>query len=237
MVIQNPIYTGNRRVRVNTVAFDVEAVLLFVEQQPPVTTAQFCGVAFRKADIARYLLPHQMFELSKNNVERLHYISVVPYGVSFDLMKGTEIDPNLTQNIDNDASPLSPDDEVASEIEHYKHHARCMPINETCFSVKPGTDITAIGGSIFFTSPTASTFAWPWLNDISNTVEDIIIIPIPDILTAYDSDTIKTLELKVNLGYVMPDCAMRNAIYSNYQVLRGNEYGTRESIIDYPILT
>lgn len=230
MVVQlTPVTPPGRRIRVNTVAFDVECVLLLTHNIAQTETVN--GVVFRKADIAKYFVPHQNLTTIAGDA-MMGYLSVVPYGASFDITHDTEIDPNLSPHIDND--PLvSPNDEVGAQIIHYKHHTRCLHLSETCFTTPVGTNITAIAPLIFFTAPTHTSYAWSWFN-LTATTEELIIIPCPDILTAYPEDYLNTLELKANLGHVVPDCAVRNCIYSTYQVIRGNEYGTRESIIDYP---
>jgi len=251
MVVQlTPVYPPVRRIRVNTVAFDVECVLLLSEQKslgnPDLYFAVVNGIAFRKADIDKYFMPHQRVNLSfATDPEQFGYLTVVPYGVSYDITHGTEIDPNLTDEIDNDAL-VSPDDEVIRRILHYKHHTRCLPLSETCFTMQKGGSVNSFGSPIFFTAPTTSTYAWPWF-DLTNAPEDLIVIPVPDFLTPYIilyppnppdpavPGAILSLELKCNLGHVVPDCAVRNCIYSTYQVIRGNEYGTRESVIDYLI--
>lgn len=227
MVVQlTPVYPPSRRIRVNTVAFDVECVLLMTHGIAQ--TEVINGLAFRKSDLSKYLLPHQKTNWS--TPARFCYCSVVPYGVSFDITHDTEIDPNLSSHIDDDAL-VSPDDEVDNEIMHYKHHTRCLPLGETCFTVPVGTDITALAPLIFFTAPTTSGYAWPWFN-LTNTTEELVIMPVPDRTTAYPQDYLDTVQLTCNLGHVVPDCAVRNCIYSTYQVIRGNEYGTRESILD-----
>lgn len=231
MVAQLTTVAATRRIRVNTVAFDVECVLL-MNTTPQGGLAIINGAAFRKADLAKYFMPHQMCAInSPGGDNRLGYLTVVPYGVSYVLTDGTEIDPNLTNNIDN-VPVFTSNDEVARQILHYKHHARCFLMSETAFTLPAGMNSTVIPPMIFFTPPSASSFAWPWFN-LTNTPEDLIIIPVPDIVTPYTTANLQLLELTCNLGHVVPDCAVRNCIYSTYQVIRGNEYGTRESIIDY----
>lgn len=236
MVVQlEPVYPPSRRIRVNTVAFDVECVLLMTPGVAPDPVLEVVnGIAFRKADIAKYLLPHQMANLTTaTDNERLCYLTVVPYGVSFDLTHDTEIDPNLSRRIDDDLF-VSPNDEVDREVMHYKHHTRCVLQSETCFTIPVGINLTTLFpfGSIFFTAPSNSSYAWPWFN-LTSTVEELVIIPVPDFQTAYTNGDLYDVELTCNLGHVVPDCSVRNCIYSTYQVIRGNEYGTRESILDY----
>lgn len=233
VVVQlEPVYPPGRKIRVNTVAFDVECVLLMTHNNFQTETIN--GLAFRKADISKYMLPHQMANLTTaTENERLAYLTVVPYGVSFNLTHDTERDPNLSLHIDDDAL-VSPNDEVDREVMHYKHHTRCVLQSETCFTIPVGINLTTLFpfGSIFFTAPSNSSYAWPWFN-LTNTIEELVIIPVPDFVTAYPQDYLSAVELKANLGHVVPDCAVRNCIYSTYQVIRGNEYGTRESILDY----
>lgn len=223
---------ATRKVRVNTVAFDVEAVLLLAHGQ---ATAVVNGIVLKKSDVNKYLLPHQRVSLMSGC--RLCYISVFPYGVSFDITDGYTVDPNLTSNLDND--PLvSPNDERTNEVIHYKHHTRTLPYSETCFTVPVGGNFLGLGaGLTFFSQPSHSTYAWSWFPQTWGGVatEELVVIPLPDVTTAYPIHYLDTVRLLVKLAYVMPDCAMRDAIYSNYQVIRGNEYGSRESIIDYPV--
>lgn len=225
---------ATRRVRVNTVAFDVECVFLITDNGSG--RAIFNGIAFKKSDIAKWLLPHQMASLSKYTEDiRMNYLSVIPYGVSYVITEDSEVDPNLTSSVNN-VAVLTPNDEDMPDILHYKHHTGTLPWSEMCFSVNVGDDFLALGALSFFTQPTTSSAPYSWFpTTMGDAVEEVVVIPLPDILTAYDTDDIEALSCKINLGYVMPDCAMRDAIYSNYQVIRGNEYGSRESIIDYPV--
>lgn len=220
-----------RRVRVNTVAFDVECVFLISDDKGH---AVFNGIAFKKSDIAKWLLPHQMANLSKDTGDiRMNYLSVIPYGVSYVVTEDSEVDPNLTSSVDN--AVITENDEDMPDILHYKHHTGTLPWSEMCFSVNVGDDFLALGALSFFTQPTTSSAPYSWFPPtMGDAVEEVVVIPLPDILSQYDTADIEACTFKVNLGYVMPDCAMRDAIYSNYQVIRGNEYGSRESIIDYP---
>jgi len=234
MVVQlTPVTPPGRKIRVNTVAFDVECVMLITDE-PQGHLAIVNGFAFRKADIDKYFVPHQMANITPAtpNTDRFGYLTVVPYGVSYVLTAGTEIDPNLTDNIDN-VAVLTPNDEILLQVEHYKHHTGTSNMNESAFTVPVGVNMTAFGNTIYFTPPTLSSYAWSWFN-MTSTTEELIVIPTPDISIPYATTNIQILELKVNLGHVVPDCSVRNCIYSTYQVIRGNEYGTRESIIDYP---
>jgi hypothetical protein len=247
MVQAPPHFNSTRRVRINTVKFDVECVYLFNSHTDGVKDyAVFSGLAFKKSDVSRFLLPHQMVMLSRiNNDNRLNYISVVPYSVSFSLPHSSEIDPNLTTEINNDDVPKSPDDERTNEVEHYKHHAMTIPFSETCISISVGDEFaSSLGNYIFYSSPAYTSYQWSWFPQgpiVAGTraIEEMVIIPIADLYinskNFYTLAEAQTIVGKVNLGYAMPDWAMRDAIYSNYQVIRGNEYGSRESIIDYPV--
>lgn len=222
---------ATRRIRVNTVAFDVECVFLLADSKG---NGVIVGAAFRKSDILKYMLPHQMFTKDKNLPdERLGYLTVAPYGVSYVVTEDNEVDPNLTSSIDN-VAVLTPNDESANHVLHYKHHTRTINYSESCFTLPAGIDLTALGNERYFTPPTTASGAWSWFN-LTNTPEELIVIPAPDILTGIPTANLEALDVLVNLGYVLPDCAVRDCIYSNYQVVRGNEYGSRDSIIDYPV--
>ena len=212
-----------RRVRVNTVAFDVECVILF-DEEPNIVDLK--GLVFRRADIDKWFIPNEMVDLTTANTERMGYISVFPYTTSHFPTLGLEIDPNLTHIKDTD--------ELA-DYRHYKHHARTLPLSEMGFTLPVGADITAIVGHNYFTPSTTHTAAYDWFN-LTNSPTEIIVFPFPSIVTPGEGELFEALKMTVNLAYIMPDCAMRNAIYSNYQVIRGNEYGVRESVIDFPLI-
>ena len=221
--------SAQRRIRVNTVKFDVQAVILYY-----MDGANFilCGAAFKKSDLDNWLIPHQMEALSKLTLSRMCYLSVVPYGSFYNPPDASmEIDPNLTET--KDPEELSPGHRL------YKHHTRTMPYSEMCFTVPVGSDFAALGGLDFFSQPTGTSYQYDWFPQGAlpqNAIEEMVIIPLPDI-NAGDVDYYTGIEYTVNLGIAVPDWAMRNAIYSNYQVIRGNEYGTREHLIDTTLPT
>jgi len=43
---------------------------------------------------------------------------------------------------------------------------------------------------------------------------------------------IENIAFTMNLAYCMTDWSMRDCVYSNWQIIRGNEYGARRHIIE-----
>lgn len=210
-----------RRIRANTVEFDVPCVFLYDEIEGELSVIK--AVVFRESDIGKYFMPHQMEDAVPYDTIRFGYLTVTPYGANFPPANGMEVDPNLTK----EEEITWPDIEVARQIRHYKHHTRAPLMADFAIKVAIGSDFMAWADNTFMLNATLTTTQYDWF--ASPATEELIIIPMPTTLSF--TEYLEDIEFTMNLAYCMSDWSMRDCVYSNYQIIRGNEYGARRHII------
>jgi len=215
----------NRRIRANTVAFDVETVLLYTPSDNPLNPLSTINAGILKYDdVAPYVMKHQKEAfVGGTTEERYCYLTVVPYETSHYPPDDLEVDPNLTDD--------TYADETVREVRNYKQQPRTFHINETCLYVPKGGGVLVMGPEIYLDQSLTSTYNYDWCMDIATDTANSDLIVIPIVTTVLPTIFLQDVHFKVNLAYVMSDFAMKDCIYSNKQVIRGNEYGAREHIL------
>ncbi len=212
----------NRRIRANTVKFDVECVGLYYPQTEPSPYGLVNAFIFKYDDVAPHVMKHQREDIGTGI--RYCYLTVVPYfDCHFPTNDDFEVDPNITDELYAD--------EEERKVRHYKQAPTTPYINETCLFVQKGDSVFAMGPDIYLDVSIANTYNYDWCLDVATGTakSDLIIVPV--VSAPVPKVYLAGIPYKANLAYVMSDFAMNNCIYSNKGDFRSNEYGAREHII------